>query len=100
MVAFASRQLTDRCQFVSRSGPPAGAAKSHSPGLPGTIETPMVTDMITKGELNRTEAAAATPIARLGQAEEIAASVLWLCSPGASFVVGVALPVDGGYTAQ
>ena len=67
---------------------------------PGTIETPMVTDMITKGELNRTEAAAATPIARLGQAEEIAASVLWLCSPGASFVVGVALPVDGGYTAQ
>ena len=67
---------------------------------PGTIATPMVTDMITKGELNRAEAAAATPIARLGQAEEIAASVLWLCSPGASFVVGVALPVDGGYTAQ
>src|SRR5215218_7480274 len=67
---------------------------------PGTIETPMVTDMITNGELNRAEAAAATPIARLGQAEEIAASVLWLCSPGASFVVGVALPVDGGYTAQ
>ena len=67
---------------------------------PGTIETPMVTDMIAKGELDRAEAAAATPIARLGQAEEIAASVLWLCSPGASFVVGVALPVDGGYTAQ
>ena len=67
---------------------------------PGTIETPMVADMITKGELDRAEAAAATPIARLGQGEEIAASVLWLCSPGASFVVGVALPVDGGYTAQ
>jgi NAD(P)-dependent dehydrogenase (short-subunit alcohol dehydrogenase family) len=31
--------------------------------------------------------------------EEIAAAVLWLCSTGASFVVGVALPVDGGYTA-
>jgi NAD(P)-dependent dehydrogenase (short-subunit alcohol dehydrogenase family) len=67
---------------------------------PGTIETPMVTDMITKGELDRAEAAAATPMARLGQADEIAASVLWLCSPGAGFVVGVALPVDGGYTAQ
>ena len=67
---------------------------------PGTIETPMVTDMITKGELDRAEAAAATPMARLGQADEVAASVLWLCSPGASFVVGVALPVDGGYTAQ
>ena len=67
---------------------------------PGTIETPMVADMITKGELDQAEAAAATPIGRLGQGEEIAASVLWLCSPGASFVVGVALPVDGGYTAQ
>jgi NAD(P)-dependent dehydrogenase (short-subunit alcohol dehydrogenase family) len=67
---------------------------------PGTIETPMVADMIAKGELDRTEAAAATPIGRLGQGEEIAASVLWLCSPGASFIVGVALPVDGGYTAQ
>src|SRR3954464_15660486 len=67
---------------------------------PGTIETPMVADMITKGELDPAEAAAATPIARLGQAEEIAAAVLWLCSPGASFVVGVALPVDGGYTAR
>jgi NAD(P)-dependent dehydrogenase (short-subunit alcohol dehydrogenase family) len=67
---------------------------------PGTIETPMVADMIAKGELDRAEAAAATPIARLGQTEEIAASVLWLCSPGAGYVVGVALPVDGGYTAQ
>jgi NAD(P)-dependent dehydrogenase (short-subunit alcohol dehydrogenase family) len=67
---------------------------------PGTIETPMVADMITKGELDRTQAAAATPIGRLGQGEEIAASVLWLCSPGASFIIGVALPVDGGYTAQ
>ena len=67
---------------------------------PGTIETPMVADMTAKGELDRDEATAAIPIGRLGQCEEIAASVLWLCSPGASFVVGVALPVDGGYTAQ
>jgi NAD(P)-dependent dehydrogenase (short-subunit alcohol dehydrogenase family) len=67
---------------------------------PGTIATPMVTDMIAKGELDTAEAIANQPINRLGEPEEIAAAVLWLCSPGASFVVGVALPVDGGYTAR
>jgi NAD(P)-dependent dehydrogenase (short-subunit alcohol dehydrogenase family) len=67
---------------------------------PGTIETPMVADMLAKGELEMDEAIANQPIARLGQASEMAAAVLWLCSAGASFVTGVALPVDGGYTAQ
>ena len=67
---------------------------------PGTIDTPMVSDMITKGELDRAEAEANQPINRLGTADEIAQAVLWLCSPGAGFVVGVALPVDGGYVAR
>jgi NAD(P)-dependent dehydrogenase (short-subunit alcohol dehydrogenase family) len=67
---------------------------------PGTIETPMVTQMIESGDLDRDHAAADQPIGRLGTAQEMAAAVLWLCSPGASFVVGVALPVDGGYTAR
>ncbi|GAA2324330.1 SDR family oxidoreductase [Streptomyces kunmingensis] len=67
---------------------------------PGTIDTPMVSDMIAKGELDRAEAEANQPVNRLGTADEIAQAVLWLCSPGAGFVVGVALPVDGGYVAQ
>ena len=56
--------------------------------------------MIEQGELDPAAAVANQPINRLGEPEEIAAAVLWLCSPGASFVIGVALPVDGGYTAQ
>jgi NAD(P)-dependent dehydrogenase (short-subunit alcohol dehydrogenase family) len=67
---------------------------------PGTNETPMVADMIAQGDHDVAEAVANQPIGRLGRAEEMAAVVLWLCSPGASFVLGVALPVDGGYTAQ
>jgi NAD(P)-dependent dehydrogenase (short-subunit alcohol dehydrogenase family) len=67
---------------------------------PGTIETPMVEGMIARGELDVPEAVANEPIGRLGRADEIAAAVLWLCSPAARFVLGVALPVDGGYTAR
>ena len=66
---------------------------------PGTIDTPMVADMIANGELNLDEALRSQPIGRFGNVDEIAASVLWLCSPAASFVAGVALPIDGGYTA-
>ncbi len=40
------------------------------------------------------------PIGRMGRPEEIAAAVLWLCSPAASLVLGVALPVDGGFVAH
>jgi NAD(P)-dependent dehydrogenase (short-subunit alcohol dehydrogenase family) len=67
---------------------------------PGTIDTPMVARMSDQGELDMSEAIKNEPIGRLGYAAEIAAAVLWLCSPASSFVIGVALPVDGGYTAR
>lgn len=67
---------------------------------PGTIDTPMVDALVEKGELDRTQAITKMPINRIAKADEVASVVLWLCSPGASFVVGVALPVDGGFVAQ
>ncbi|EIC84978.1 SDR family oxidoreductase [Serratia sp. M24T3] len=40
------------------------------------------------------------PMRRLGRAEEVADAVIWLCSPASSFIIGHALPVDGGYTVR
>lgn len=67
---------------------------------PGIIETPMVTSMLESQADAMKEMMRDVPIGRLGRAEEIAEAVLWLCSPGASFVIGHALPVDGGYTVR
>ncbi len=64
---------------------------------PGVIDTPMGDD-IDPDALK--EFLKQQPIGRMGEPEEMAQAVLWLCSPGASFVVGVALPVDGGFVAH
>lgn len=67
---------------------------------PGTIDTPMVERMYANKQLDPDAVLANTPMGRLGQADEVAAAVLWLCSDAASYVTGVALPVDGGVTAE
>lgn len=67
---------------------------------PGTIETPMVREMLATEPEAMKEILKQQPIGRLGRPEEIAAAVLWLCSPGASFVIGHALVADGGFTAH
>ena len=65
---------------------------------PGSIHTPMVAKRLAQDPEARKEIVRNQPIGRLGEPEEVAAAVLWLCSPGASFVIGHALVVDGGYT--
>jgi len=62
---------------------------------PGCVDTPMG-DAIDPAAMK--EFLKEQPIARMGTAEEVAAAVLWLCNPASSFVLGVALPVDGGFT--
>src|SRR6266480_3806877 len=60
---------------------------------PGIIETPMVEGMLTSEAEAMKEMMRDVPIGRLGRAEEVADAVVWLCSPGASFVMGQALAV-------
>jgi len=67
---------------------------------PGVIRTPMVERVIQGDPALEAEFTALEPLGRLGEPEEIASSVLWLCSDSASFVTGHALVADGGLVAQ
>jgi NAD(P)-dependent dehydrogenase (short-subunit alcohol dehydrogenase family) len=61
------------------------------------IETPM-TDAVARNPDLRRAMEALTPMGRMGQPEEVAGAVLWLCSEQASFVTGHPLVIDGGAT--
>ena len=67
---------------------------------PGTARTRMVDDWLGDSAENLAQVVALHPIGRLATPREIAEAAIWLCSPAASFVIGIALPVEGGYTAQ
>lgn len=65
---------------------------------PGVIETPMTAPLASNPDMRKV-LDGMTPMGRMGQAEEIASAVLWLCSDQASFVTGHPLVIDGGATA-
>lgn len=64
---------------------------------PGWIKTPPVERMIERDENAESQMLLHQPIGRLGTPEEVAEAVVWLCSDAASLIVGVSMPVDGGY---
>lgn len=65
---------------------------------PGIIDTPMMERFSGATAEGRQAVIAQEPVGRMGRPEEIAATVVWLCSDAASFVVGSAIVVDGGQT--
>jgi NAD(P)-dependent dehydrogenase (short-subunit alcohol dehydrogenase family) len=67
---------------------------------PGPIDTPMLQGIGGSNQVVIERMVAAQPGGRLGQPAEIAEAAVWLCSDAASFVTGLPMPVDGGYTAQ
>jgi NAD(P)-dependent dehydrogenase (short-subunit alcohol dehydrogenase family) len=68
---------------------------------PGFIETPMLAEAgMTEDEEMRAQIEAMHPAGRLGDPEEVASAVAWLCSGGSSFVTGAAYDVDGGYLSR
>jgi NAD(P)-dependent dehydrogenase (short-subunit alcohol dehydrogenase family) len=63
---------------------------------PGTILTH---HLVRAGEEAQRQAARATPMARIGTTDEVAQTVLWLCSPWSSYITGAVIPIDGGQSA-
>jgi glucose 1-dehydrogenase len=68
---------------------------------PGAIDTPMLRNaMARRGGTDADVAGRLSLVGRFGTVDEIAAATLWLCSDEASFTMGHALAVDGGYLAR
>ncbi|MEM9623762.1 MAG: SDR family oxidoreductase [Pseudomonadota bacterium] len=83
-------------QFAVNYGPHGVRVNAIAPGY---IETPMTADA-REDEQTRDYLVSLHPLGRLGQPEEIASVASFLASDDASFINGVILPVDGGYTAR
>jgi NAD(P)-dependent dehydrogenase (short-subunit alcohol dehydrogenase family) len=66
---------------------------------PGVIDTPMVERAARGDEAFARSLREGAPLGRMGTPEEIAATVLWMSSAGASYLTGQAIAVDGGWTA-
>ncbi len=66
---------------------------------PGWVDTAPVRDHMKRDPEAAVAVLRQTPRGRIGDADEIAAAVLWLCSEAASFAVGTVLAIDGGYMA-
>ena len=66
---------------------------------PGYVNTALVADLNRRGMLDGKGIAQRTPLGRMAEPAEIAEAICFLASPKASYITGIVLPVDGGWTA-
>jgi NAD(P)-dependent dehydrogenase (short-subunit alcohol dehydrogenase family) len=66
---------------------------------PGLINTGMIASGFANNPAKLAILKGKHPVGRIGESDEVAAAVLWLCLPTSSFITGVALPIDGGLSA-
>ena len=67
---------------------------------PGVVDTPLIAKMLEESKDFAEHLVDSHPIGRIARASEISDAVVWLCSDKSSYLVGAALPLDGGYTAR
>lgn len=71
---------------------------------PGPVDTPLVDNLLEEqpeqADIIMESITQRLPMKRLGKPEEIGTAIAWLCSNQSSFVTGMVMPVDGGFTAQ
>ena len=79
----------------------AGAGIRVNTILPSPTERTLLLEYLTGSQPEvRKQMAGMIPMKRLAQPEDMAEAVVWLCSDAASFITGVAMPIDGGMTSQ
>jgi NAD(P)-dependent dehydrogenase (short-subunit alcohol dehydrogenase family) len=65
---------------------------------PGPVRTPVLENLCKKDPERAAWYISTVAMKRMGTPKEIGEAVVWLCSDAASYITGITLPVDGGYT--